>query len=80
MDGRKLVKMANEIAAFFAAEPERRVALEGIAGHIKRFWEPRMRTAIFAVLDAGGDGMSEHVKEALAAHRRVLEPTAVSRS
>ncbi len=76
MDGKKLVKMANEIAAFFAAEPERTVALEGIAGHLRRFWEPRMRTAIFAALDTGGDGMSPHVKDALTAHRQTLEPKA----
>ena len=74
MDGRKLVKMANEIAAFFAAEPERKVALEGIAGHLKRFWEPRMRKEIFAVLDQGGQGMSEHVVAALVEHRGKLEP------
>ena len=48
MDARKLVKMANEIAAFFDAEPIREVALEGVAGHIKRFWDPRMRRAILA--------------------------------
>ena len=76
MDGRKLVKMANEIAAFFAAEPERKVALEGIASHLKRFWEPRMRREIFAVLDQGGQGMSEHVVAALKAHRAKLEPAA----
>ena len=79
MDQEKLVKMANEIAAFFAAEPDREVALEGIAGHIKRFWEPRMRRAIFAALDAGGEGMQPHVKEALAAHRKMLEPAAAPR-
>ena len=43
MDGQKLVKMANQIAAFFAAEPDRKAAVEGVAGHLKRFWEPRMR-------------------------------------
>jgi len=75
MDGKKLVKMANEIGAFFAAEPNRKVALEGIAGHLKRFWEPRMRREIFAVLDRGQDhGMSEPVAAALTEHRRTLEP------
>ena len=74
MDQKKLVKMANEIAAFFAAEPERKVALEGIATHLKKFWEPRMRRAIFEALDAGGAGMSEHVREALTAHRQKLTP------
>lgn len=76
MDGKKLVKMANEIGAFFAAEPERRQALEGIAGHLKRFWEPRMRRELLALFDAGGEGLSPPVREALAAHRRVLEPAA----
>jgi formate dehydrogenase subunit delta len=74
MDGKKLIKMANEIATFFAAEPERSVALEGIATHLRKFWEPRMRREILAQLDAGGDGMSEHVREALAAHREQLTP------
>jgi formate dehydrogenase subunit delta len=75
MDGRKLVKMANEIAAFFAAEPERAAAVDGVAGHIKRFWEPRMRTALLAVLDAGGEhGMHELVVEALKTQRARLEP------
>jgi formate dehydrogenase subunit delta len=74
MDGKKLIKMANEIATFFAAEPERSVALEGIATHLRKFWEPRMRREILAQLDAGGAGMSEHVREALAAHREQLTP------
>ena len=74
MDGKKLVKMANEIAAFFAAEPERKQALEGIASHLKRFWEPRLRKEIFAMLDQGGQGMSEFVVAALREHRAKLEP------
>jgi formate dehydrogenase subunit delta len=76
MDGKKLVKMANEIASFFAAEPERKTALEGIAGHLKRFWEPRMRREIFAMLDQGVSGMSEFVVAALKEHRAKLEPAA----
>ncbi len=35
--------MANEIGAFFESEPDRAIAMEGVAGHIKRFWDPRMR-------------------------------------
>jgi formate dehydrogenase subunit delta len=77
MDQKKLVKMANEIAAFFAAEPVRATAIEGVAGHIARFWEPRMRTAILAALDAGTPhGMHELVVEALRTHRQKLEPAA----
>ena len=77
MDGKKLVKMANEIAAFFAAEPVRAAAVDGVAGHLQRFWEPRMRRAIFAELDAGGQrGMHELVLEALQRHRQKLEPAA----
>jgi formate dehydrogenase subunit delta len=76
MDVRKLAKMANEIGAFFAAEPERATALAGIAGHLKRFWEPRMRREILAHLDAGGDGLTPVVVEALNAHRAMLQPAA----
>ncbi len=36
--------MANQIAAYFEAYP-RSEALDGIAGHIRNFWTPRMRTA-----------------------------------
>ncbi len=75
MDGKKLVKMANEIATFFAVEPVRAAAVEGVAGHLQRFWEPRMRRAILAELDAGGgQGMHELVLEALRSQRARLEP------
>ena len=78
MDGNKLVKMANEIAAFFAVEPVRQAAVDGVAGHIKRFWEPRMRRALLATFDAGGDhGMHELVVEALQTQRQKLEPAKV---
>ncbi|MBB5515865.1 formate dehydrogenase subunit delta [Rubricella aquisinus] len=48
----KTVRMANQIATFFKSQPETE-RLTGIADHINQFWEPRMRTELFAMLDAG---------------------------
>jgi formate dehydrogenase subunit delta len=55
----RLVAMANDIAAFFAAEPDRAAAAAGVAGHLTRFWEPRMRRQIVEHYRAGGAGLSE---------------------
>ena len=54
-----LVKMANNIEAFFRSEPDREAAVGGIENHIRRFWEPRMRTAIVAHLEGGGEGLGD---------------------
>lgn len=54
-----LVKMANDIAVFFEAEPERAVAVNAIADHIKKFWDPRMRRALLQHAREGGFGLSE---------------------
>ena len=52
----KLVYMANQIGKFFATQgPDQAVA--GTADHIRKFWDPRMRTAIVAHLRAGGAGL-----------------------
>jgi formate dehydrogenase subunit delta len=32
---------------------------------MKRFWDPRMRKAIVAHLDSGGDGLSDLAREAV---------------
>lgn len=77
MDALKLVKMCNEIGAFFAAEPDKATAMAGLAGHLKRFWEPRMRRGILAHLDGGGAGLSPLAVDALRTHRAMLEPKAV---
>lgn len=75
MDADKLVTMANQIASFFASEPDRELAVEGTAGHIKKFWEPRMRRELLARFDASGaDGMHELVAAALQQRRAELEP------
>ncbi|MQP67469.1 formate dehydrogenase [Niveispirillum sp. SYP-B3756] len=60
----KLVSMANQIGKFFATQPGDKAAA-GIADHIRSFWDPRMRQAIFAHLDAGGQGLDPLVRQAL---------------
>ncbi len=61
----RLVRMANDIGNFFKSEPDHAVAVDGIASHIKRFWDPRMRKEIIAHVDGGGDGLSDLAKEAV---------------
>jgi formate dehydrogenase subunit delta len=58
MDIERLVAMANDIATFFASEPDLDAAAGQVANHLRRFWEPRMRTAIRGHLGAGGAGLS----------------------
>ncbi|SIQ73435.1 formate dehydrogenase subunit delta [Rhizobium sp. RU33A] len=48
----KLVRMANQIAVFFLSQPET-VRVEGVATHINKFWEPRMRRRFFEMIDQG---------------------------
>jgi len=60
----KLVYMANQIGKFFTAQGEAS-AVEGIATHLKNFWDPRMRKAIIAHLDAGGARLDPEVRLAI---------------
>jgi formate dehydrogenase subunit delta len=66
MSAERLVQMANDIGHFFAAEPKRADAVAGIASHIQRFWDPRMRRQILAHLQAGGVGLEDLPREAVA--------------
>ncbi|MSO74679.1 MAG: formate dehydrogenase subunit delta [Alphaproteobacteria bacterium] len=59
-----MVHMANQIARFFAAYPHEQ-AVEGIADHLKKFWEARMRTDIEAHVAKGGAGLDALVVEAV---------------
>ena len=66
MDVAHLVAMANDIANFFHAEPDRNAALDGVVSHLRRFWEPRMRRQIVAHLHAtGGDDLNELARAAV---------------
>ena len=62
----KLVYMANQIGAFFRSQGGE-AAVKGTAEHIKKFWDPRMRKAIFAHLDGGGTGLDPNVRDAVEA-------------
>ncbi|MBI1180583.1 MAG: formate dehydrogenase subunit delta [Alphaproteobacteria bacterium] len=75
MDEATLVRMANQIAAFFATEGAT-AAVDGIAGHIRSFWNPRMRRAFCRVVKAGGEGLSPL---ALEAGRRLASEDAAHR-
>ena len=57
--------MANDIAAFFDAEPDKAVAAEGVRFHLSRFWEQRMRRAIIAHVADGGAGLTPTARSAV---------------
>ena len=63
-EGNKLVRMANQIATFFHSQPPSE-GPDGVATHINKFWEPRMRRHFFAHMDAGGAGIDAIVRKAL---------------
>lgn len=67
-----LVRMANQIGGFFEAMPDRAQALEDTAQHLRKFWEPRMRRALLAHVDEGGEGLSPLLLEAIRLHRKGL--------
>lgn len=81
MDIRNLIDMANRIGDFFASMPDHDEAVAGVADHIRRFWEPRMRRALIASLDAPQTDsieMSAIVREALVKNRERLTPAEAS--
>jgi formate dehydrogenase subunit delta len=55
----QLVTMANDIAAFFHGATEKAHAAQGVATHLRRYWDPRMRKQIIAHQLADGAGLSE---------------------
>jgi len=70
-----LVKMANDIASFFEAEPDEAKAAKGVAEHLKNFWAPRMRRQILEYVDGGGAGLKKIAVRAIETHRRELAGT-----
>ncbi len=84
MDIRNLIRMANRIGDFFDAMPDRDEAREGIANHIHKFWEPRMRTALLDFLAGQPDGqcddvrLSDSVRDAILSNLARLTPAPVT--
>jgi formate dehydrogenase subunit delta len=65
MDINHLITMANNIGAYFAGYPSRDETVEGIANHLRNFWEARMRRDIIDYVVGGGDGLKPLVREAV---------------
>ncbi|MDQ2139333.1 formate dehydrogenase subunit delta [Alcaligenaceae bacterium B3P038] len=84
MNNANLIRMANRIGDFFDALPDREEALEGVANHIHKFWEPRMRRELLGYLSAHPDGVSDDITlapivlEAITQHRARLTPAAAT--
>ena len=75
MDIHHLVKMANDIGAFFESEPNPATGAKNIATHLRSFWDPRMRREMYLYLDnSNGAGLKEIVLTALRTHRNELDP------
>nr|WP_315237975.1 formate dehydrogenase subunit delta [uncultured Albidiferax sp.] len=78
MNSDHLIHMANQIGDFFQTMPEREEALDDLATHIRKFWEPRMRRTLLAALDTEeAQGMHEIVQAALRKHRADLQPATI---
>jgi formate dehydrogenase subunit delta len=57
--------MANDIGAFFNAEADKDEAAKSIAGHLTRYWDPRMRREIITHYREGGAGLDPVVRSAI---------------
>ncbi len=74
MNGEQLIRMANQIGAFFETMPDRAQAQEGLATHLKKFWDPRMRRAFLQLVDDESSHLeiSEMVRASMREHRDLL--------
>lgn len=59
----KLVRMANQIATFFASQPGPDQAAE-VADHLAAYWDPRMRRRLSRILAEGGGDLSPLARSA----------------
>ena len=63
----KLVRMANQIGAFYAAMNDP-AATSGTASHLRAYWTPKMIEELIAIVDEGRPGLNPtamHAVEAL---------------
>lgn len=57
MDVQRLITMANDIARYFASEPEHAAGVAGVADHLRKFWNPRMCEQLINHVEHGGAGL-----------------------
>lgn len=65
MERADLIRMANQISQYFEAYGEEE-AVEGVANHLRMFWEPRMRRDLLAALKESAEGARPAVVSAAA--------------
>lgn len=53
MNDQHIVNMANQIASFFQAYPDQAEAIEGVSGHLKKFWSPKLRVKLKEIAEQG---------------------------
>ena len=62
-----MIKMLNEISAFFAGEDDHEQAARDIQNHVRRYWEPRMRAQLLEYFEQRkGAGLSDLALKAVA--------------
>jgi formate dehydrogenase subunit delta len=70
-----MIKMLNEISAFFAGEDDREQAARDIQNHVRRYWEPRMRAQLLEYFEQRqGAGLSELALKAVALLAEAAHP------
>jgi formate dehydrogenase subunit delta len=75
MDVNNLIHMANRIGEFYQSYNDKAEALEGIANHIAKFWEPRMRRPLLQAMDGAlAASIMPLVLEALVLNKARLTP------
>jgi formate dehydrogenase subunit delta len=65
MEIHRLIKMANEIGAFFEGAEHHHEAVASIAAHLRNFWDPRMRSELIEYARMGDGELKEIVREAV---------------
>ena len=60
-----LVKMANEISAFWDGEAGLAEAPKSVAAHLKRYWDPRMRAQMVEHYRTGAGGLCDTARAAV---------------
>ena len=48
MSTENLIKMANQIAQYFASQPDQQQAVLSVRNHLQMFWAPSMRKELLA--------------------------------